>query len=290
MSTIHVVSYSEMDTFRQCPHKWDLSYQQRWRPPETSRALAVGSLWHAVLEQHYLAIMAKQAGEDAPAVGREGEKQISTLLHDESGEQSEEQVLVEWMYAGYLDQYGLDPEWTILAVEWAGEFWLPTPRGTRSRLRLKMRLDLIVRDPNGNIWVVDHKSGRDLPRARMLEMDDQFGLYTWGLHQLGKRALGAIYSAARTQRNKTKEQPLDERFSRTGLYRTDNELATIAREAYRTFRRAYTIKPGEAERAPDSDRCSWRCPYTEACLAGRKGVDEQQYLVAAGFTQDWTRH
>src|SRR5690606_17496323 len=123
--------------------------------------------------------------------------------------------------------------------------------------------DLIVRERStGNIWILDHKSGRDLPKDKELDLDDQFGLYTWGLRQLGRRVHGSIHSAARTHRNKDQTrhpQPLHERFARKQIYRTDRELDMLALEAYRLLRLAYSIPIGEAPRSPNPDTCRWRC-------------------------------
>lgn len=292
-----IVSFSEIDTFRQCPHKHELGYKDRWRSPTTSPALSRGTLMHNVFETHYRLIKAAQdAGQtpDLEAIMREA---MRTWLYDpRNGSQTEEQELVEWIYIGYCELYGTDPNWKILAVEHTGLVWLPTERGGRSRFRLKIKLDLIVKEiDTGQIWVVDHKSGKDLPNDKMLDIDDQFGLYVWGLQRLGKKVMGSLHNACRTHRNKDQvkhPQPLDERFRRSRLYRTPLELETVALEAYRTVRTAYGhySRPGEAPRAPDSDRCRWRCDFTEACLQGRKGNDEVQFLRDTGYVQDWTRH
>ncbi len=298
MPKTHIVSFSELDTFRQCPFKHELSYKERWREPTTSPALAKGTLWHAVMEHHYKATaywqranpgVAPTALDMADLFREIGE----VYLGWDTGSQSEFQELIEWMYIGYVEHYGTDPEWRILGVEHAPTLWLPTATGARSSFKLKLKIDLIVRDPRGQIWVVDHKSGKDLPKDKELELDDQFGLYTWAMRRLGVDVFGSIHNAARTQKNKdqTKNfQPLPERFARKPMYRTDKELETLALEAYRAAKRAYAIPIGEADRATDSDRCRWRCGYTDACLFGRKGNDHREYLEAKGFVQDFTRH
>lgn len=294
----HTVSYSELDTFRQCPFKHELSYKQRWTSPETSPALAKGTLWHAVMEHHYKALLYWQVtnnGNPTDFEMRELKREIvGQYLADDGGQQTEYQALIEWMYQGYVDHWGSDREWKILAVEHAPTIWLPTDRGGRSNFKLKLKIDLVVAHrTNGNMYVVDHKSGKDLPKDKELEIDDQFGLYTWAMRQMGRKVFGSIHNAARTQRNKDQIahfQPLDERFARKPMYRTDAELDTLVVEAYRAARRAYSIKPGEADRAPDPDRCRWRCNYTEQCLGSRKGMDLHDLLVSSGFVQDFTRH
>lgn len=221
-------------------------------------------------------------------------KVISRHLYDEGGHYTHPEYapLIEWMYQGYIETYGLDEKWQIIAVEHGPVIPLFTERGTRSTFRLKLKIDLIVKDlsmRHPKLWGVDHKSGRDLPKDKELDIDDQFGLYSWAMRQIGRPVFGFIHNAARTQRNVSKPQPLDERFHRTMLTRTDRELDNIALEAYQTAREMYGPL-NKGQRAPDSDRCRWRCDFTEACMHGRKGLDEKQYLIDKGYTQQFERH
>ena len=291
MPITRVVSFSEIDCFRQCPFKHELAYKQRWsKTPSPGTPLSRGTLFHAVMENHYGYLKARRQ-KDLAELER-CSRNITSLL--EGPGDADEQELVAWMYVGYVERFGDDDNWEIIAVEYANEFWLPTERGGRSNFKMKVKIDLIVRDRRtGSLWIVDHKSCKNLPTDRMLELDDQFGLYTWGVQQLGMKVMGAIHNACRTQRNKGPME-MSERFLRTMLYRTDEELQTIAVEAYRTARRAYAIKPGEAERAPNSDSCRWKCDFTESCLGARKDRDPQGYLqhslTLGGFSINKERH
>lgn len=281
MSRIHVVSFSELSDARQCPHKHELNYKERWQSPTTKPALSRGTLWHKVMEQHYL-------GHKAGNL-KQGMANALALLSSKDGDVTEEQDLVYWMYSGYLELYGDDPQWEVLAVEHTSEIWLPTVNGGRSNYKLKIKIDLIVRW-KGKIWIIDHKSGKDLPKDKELALDDQFGLYVWGMRAMGKKVFGAMHNAARTQRNKTPGQTIESRFSRTLMNRTQAELDVIAVEAYKTMRRIYQIPAGEAERSPNPDQCTWKCDFLEPCLAGRKGIDERVFLSEKGFVQNYERH
>lgn len=276
------VSWSELDTYRQCPHKHSLGWRKRWEPRKLSPALAKGDTFHKIIEVHYKALQSGAGLNDAWNI-------IAPMLHDKEGNQSEIQELVAWMYAGYLDCYGVDQPWRIIAVEHEAQIWLPTPRGTRSRFRFNMKIDLIVQ-MGKRLWLVDHKTGKDLPKEKELALADQFGLYVWGLRQLGKPVHGVIYNGIRTQRN-IKPMGNEERFSRTLLYRTDQELNAIAVEAYRDFRMAYGMHEDDAPRHPNPDTCKWRCPFTEPCLASRKERNpnlEAHMLKDMGFIQDFS--
>jgi hypothetical protein len=312
-STI-TASPSELDSLRQCLFKHEHGYKQRWQAPTIGPALSRGIAWHTVMETHYRTIKTLQ--EARAAARKEGKAALKRydLEHNETvwaktifdavkpllwspitAQQTEQQELIEWMYQGYVEQYGLDPDWEILAVEHAPEVWLVNERGNRSRFRLKMKIDLIIRErSSGNVYLVDHKSGKDLPSDKMLEINDQFGLYTWGMRQIGRTVFGSIHNACRTQRNKDQArhpQTLESRHARKRLYRTDVELDAIALDAYRALRHAYSIPVGEAPRSPNEDTCRWRCDYTEPCLMARKGIGTmQENLRQLGFVQDFTRH
>lgn len=299
MPKTHVVSYSELDTLRQCPHKHVLAYRRRWVRETESPALLKGTLWHEVMEIHYQTFMGKTPNqrsldEAKAAVIAYLKPLVVQAELDNNNDAYDRLNLIWWMYDGYVDFHGVDPDWySIDHTEQEIRVWLPTDSGNRSSFQLKMKIDLVVTDGRGKQWVVDHKSGRNLPHEKHLEINDQFGLYSWGMRQVGFPVLGSVHNAARTQRNKDDSregQPLDTRFLRSPMYRTEEELDIIALEAYRTFRAGYSVKPEEAPRHPNEDTCGWRCDYTEPCLAGRKGLDEVQFLEISGFRRDPTRH
>lgn len=286
------ISWSEIDTFRQCPHKHDLTYKQRWTGPTTSPSLKKGSLWHKVLEGHYRSLMERPG--DLVSAQREAEKWLIEWESEFGGQDKDVDIadLVWWMYQGYVDKYGADENWEIRGVEQKLEVPLLTKSGQKSRFTLKMQIDLIVRvrSMKNRLFIVDHKSGAELPKKKNLDMADQFAFYLWGMRQLGYEAFGAMWNGARTKRL-VRSMTLDERFDRPLLARTDQELSTIAAEAYATARSMYRsgVKP---ERHPDADTCDWKCSFTDACLLGRKTDDgrERQFLLDIGYIQDDTRH
>ena len=279
-----VTSWSEIDTYRQCPFKHMLGYRERWSEPSVSMALQKGNLWHAVLEQHYLGIRALEAKTRSNKTLKAAVLAVDELLGKRDPDELQE--LIRWMYNGYTEKYMFDADWEIVEVEWKGFAPLPNPSGGPSRFMLKVKIDLIIRF-RGRLWVVDHKSGKDLPGEKELDLDDQFGLYTWAMRQVGTPVMGSIHNAARTQRNKGFME-LDTRMARTFLTRTDIELDTIAKEAYMT---ADKMWPQEfdphhlPERTPNTDTCRWKCSFTEACLFSRKGGNLEGMLKAHGCSK-----
>lgn len=304
----HIVSWSEIDTARQCPHKHVLSYQERWRKDSSSPALNRGTSWHTMMEVWY----DRTKPED---VRRQEIYEFCNQHRDPSFRGSEDDLLW-WMFEGYADHYGDDSRngWKIVAIELPFQVPLRYPaadgNGRRSRIHIKGKIDLIVLW-NGRLWVVDHKTCARLPTDKELALDDQFGLYSWAMRQLGRPIFGSLHNAVRTKMPAPDSRPVDDqgrslnkdgsvskqqpagstpadRFKRTLMNRTDMELITVANEAFETMHTLYY--KGQTERHPNSDTCKWRCDYTETCLAGRKGQDERRLMEDYGFRVDLTRH
>jgi hypothetical protein len=253
--------------------------------------LSRGKVWHSCLEAHY-----KQKTTTLSGGGLSQTVDPADII-SQSDVSEDEQELLLWMWDGYLERYKDDGQWEVLQVEQRVEEWLRLPNGHRSTFKLKGFVDLLVRDHSagGGLWIVDHKTCRELPKQRALDFDDQMGLYTLLLRRQGLDIRGAIYNACRSNKLK-RPMSLDERFQRSLTTRTDTELEVIAQEALTTYKSAYgvgqRVKAGGSlpPRSPDPDRCGWRCPFTEACLMSRKGRDIRELLSETGFTQQHKRH
>lgn len=309
-----VITHSEIDAFRRCQLMWMLAYKDKWRIPEGERAddhaLTKGSLYHDVMEIHYKGLKMIQDGAISQEAGLDGiARQVSVLLWPQDGsDQSELQSLVWWMYQGYLERYGSDPQWEILGVEVKFQSRLRTRDGKPTKYLLKGKLDLVIRDrKTGKIWIVDHKSGANLPDQMELDIADQFGLYAWLLRQAGIVVIGAIHSANRTTRNQgdrpenqdefgeplkasTKKQTLEQRMRRTLLSRGDKELDAIAADALAVAVNAYPEAAGlnplpiYSAPKPSMGGCNW-CDFLDPHLAARKGRAIQKVLPEFGFKQ-----
>lgn len=282
-----VVSWSELDDGRQCPHKWDLAWQQRWRQPEDaeeSASLAMGTLGHRVLEAHYRALM------DGATLSTARDRGLAELA---TSPRSPYADAIEWVYGRFIERYGADRQWRILGVEER----LVVPLD--SRFHLKTRVDLIVEDRSRQnaLVFVDWKFSGRLLSERELAFDDQFGLYCAALAAQGRPVLYALYGQNRVPPKgrlpQQLEQPLESWFERVPLYRTEHEIDTIIDEALDEYHALYNAKTsGTLPRRPDTDRCKWRCRFTYPCLHGRKHGDDREIelLEAHGFVQDHTRH
>ena len=319
MSEVKVVSFSELQTAKRCSFKHQALYAERWsKPADPLSALGKGSAWHLVMETHYNEVMSCQRSGviSLAEILNRCEKSVMPVIHGLANDELRD--LIYWMYTGYVNLYGADEDWQVMAVEHGAEVALPGVSGRQSKYRLKVKIDLVVRERSTRrVRIVDHKSGKDLPHQKALEWDDQFPLYQWAMLQLGKRVFGLTYNAARTLRLQEDIRaesvaagievlgpkqvppqftPLDERFTRVSMHRTDKEMRQIALEAYLTARsrwqeqRIVSAAGTDSPRTTDPLRCKWDCDIRDACLAGRKGIDWRDMLHHMGFEQQVERH
>ncbi|AZS08535.1 Cas4 family exonuclease [Arthrobacter phage Lasagna] len=316
MPQIQIVSYSELDTFRQCNLKHLLAYKQRWtKHKDEDSALGKGSMWHAVMEAHHLVLMQEQkdANYRTPSPGDQrlilakARDAIRPHIMDEQGNQTPTQALIEWMYDGYVEFHGIDDEWITVGVELPAQVPLPWPDGRPSHYHLKLKMDRLVRSKrDGQLWIEDHKSGANKPSQFELQLDDQFGLYTWAVAiPLGQKVMGSMHTYCRTTQNtgdrpeetwpkgkKYKPQTLEDRNERFYLNRSDRELKALADDAFAAARNAYPPKGMQLPlySAPDVRNCGWKCDFKEAHLMLREGLSIEHVMKAEGFHQDFTRH
>lgn len=265
-------SWTEISTYRQCPHKHDLQYNGRWKTAKNSLPLDTGILWHEILDMHYSGI--KETG--SPYV-----EQIIDKLNAHGAKDDEQRIgpTCLWMYHAYRDWCRKeDAKWAeIVEVETAFEVPL-----LDTGILLTGRIDLVVRAWR-HLWVVDHKAVKTIPTDRELDLDDQTPLYIWAMRQAGYDVRGAILSFSRYQQLK-RPMTLEERFRRESIYRADDELDSVVRDAAATVMAAREDQ--RRERHPDTMMCKWRCPYVEACIGGRRAPHlEASILRSQGLYQ-----
>jgi hypothetical protein len=302
------VSYSELDTFRQCPLKWQLGYAQGWKPSYEKEAFRLGHAWHSIMEAHYTVIKEWQErnhGEanQFPVRGSYDETELLEMCARDVGYavmdklDCETRILMEWAYSGYVEAHGCDSDWRIIAIEIRGQVPF-TPEGRE----LVYVIDLVVEDANyGGVWIVDHKFPGDLASDTEMDLDDQLGLYwfAWSAsgHELAHRVNGAMLNEARKKQNagdksprefykngkpKGTPQTLDQRFRRTRTTRTPAELNIIAEDARQVV---HAMEAGIIYSSPNPKQCSWKCDFKEIHIQARSGaLPIAEILSDFGFT------
>lgn len=275
---VFVVRHSELKDFAQCPLKHRFAWVEGYRSPD-SEASSLGTAWHLVMANHYRAIkqLQDEAGEcawlDMGMQIEENHGQISKFIRARF--EGEMRDTLTWMYDGYVEKWGLDPHWRVLSVEQTLIVPFVEPTGHRSRYRYQWTTDLLVQDmelAGEPLVVIDHKSTKN-PIGRVdIDLDDQYGNYTWAWRRSGKPVLMQVCNQAKTAKLK-RPMTLQERFSRTPGYRTDRELIEIEQDSLAKAKASRTKANRERPySAVDPRVCGWKCDYTEVHLALRKGA------------------
>ncbi len=284
------VRHSELRDFRECPLKHRIKWSEGWRSPRRNDDAQIGTMWHSILEAHYSA-----PDEDRPGAGWDEFNFLAA-----GGHANDEQVSkLSWMYKGYLEAYGDDPDWDVLMVERELEVPLYTDAGRRSRFVYQFHADLVVREKStGNILVVDHKSTGTFQSQENIDLDDQYGLYVAALNRLrrlDKKALPAgiiVPVVSQTRREKLKrEMVLEERYRRIPSYRTTHEQQNILIDALETVRAIHAPANRKySYSSPNPRQCSWKCEYLDVHLQVRKDKRGMAVLPSAlrsrGFVQE----
>jgi hypothetical protein len=279
-----VIRHSELAAFRECPLKHKLAWVDGWWSPEreANGKRELGQIWHEVLKIRYQHIR-DCAVQGVPPNEDELQELVADTIEVTNPEQTE---TLWWMYDGYVEKYGLDPELEVLSVEerlkvpFHDEDDKPLVievDGVRRPILYSWTTDLLarIRSMRG-VFVVDHKSTGQ-PLGQMdIDLFDQFGLYTVAWQRLGEKVRGQLVNQVKTKRLK-RPMTLSERYDRKYSIRTPAELRAIELDAVDTIyamlsprnrRRPYSV--------PDPRSCGWKCDFKEPHLRLRRNTDPRK--------------
>lgn len=195
------ISNSEGQDFKWCMQKHEMKYRRGLQPRLMKRALALGGWTHTCLEHLYhktgwRGALEKLIKEDWEPLFDEEKVHYGDL----PGQTRQLMELYEWYYE-------TDP-WEIVEVapgvpgiEVPLDFTIET---TNYFIRFRGRIDLVIRDKHGFIWVIDHKTGISIPQEdapkTFQNMDTQLTFYPYGLlRQYGLEAFGTMYNYLRSK-------------------------------------------------------------------------------------------
>lgn len=283
MKTIQV-SYSEISDMRRCSAKhewgWRYGYRKQHRD-QCDCALCFGIAWHNCLEAFYKGLARAYVFRTSSVHDyRGGWHAACDQIEHDCPEHLKERI--RWMLEGYAAHYGKEEGWKVCATE--HKLIVPLPQIYKDlKVLLKVKIDLIIKDPNGKLWVDDHKTCGQLPHENKM-VDPQLPLYMYALRRAGgswPAPFGARYSYAlkppKTMQFR-KQRTLEERFRRRMVAHTDREIRSIARDCYITvytrYKEAELFDKPPRSVTPDCSFCDYRTP----CLASRKGYDLDRFM------------
>lgn len=274
-------SHSEVDTYNKCERAWYYGYVKQIEPVQTKSVLSRGKLGHLYFETLCNHVMSTG---DSSASGWEAANKLAleslkdTIVSNPS-EYLEVGGTVVNLLANYL-QNNPFLGWEILAVE--QEYFIEVS----PTVKVPVIVDLVGRDTQGNVTVVDHKFIYDFLSDTELDLLPQLPLYAGVMLSQRLPVKYAAYNQIRTRpiKNPTYEQayrfdyvPLTE----TRLRRTFVEHNMVAAKVAQLKYTQTKEKLAESTiRAKNPIVCR-SCFFSEICVAELNG--NQPELVQATY-------
>ena len=186
-----VLTYSALNTFRNCPRKYKNRYLDNLRPRERAEALSFGSVVHTAIELWY-------RSSDADSRLRDVLAYIDDAFENRVVDSNQ---MVQWhlataMIRGYAERYATE-EFEIVEVEkeFVGEIRNPDTGRQSQTFRIAGKVDGIVRCHDG-LYLLEHKTASTVDASYLdkLWTDTQIALYCYYLRELGYPIVGVIYN------------------------------------------------------------------------------------------------
>jgi hypothetical protein len=187
MQELPIIRTSERRTFKECQQKWWWAWRMGLKSKhEDQTALWFGSLIHDCLEQHYCGPGLKRGPHPADTFealvkGIDDEYYINTGTR-ESEKWINAVELGVAMLEGYIEEYGDDETWSIVAPERSFQINIPhfkrNKDGTHPILGIYAgTFDLVYFDLETEMYMLgEHKTAMK-PGVGHLSLDDQAGSY-----------------------------------------------------------------------------------------------------------------
>lgn len=221
------ISFSEIGTLARCERAWSYSYATEREETAPSKAMALGTEIHALVQGW-----------------RMGQAVVS------------ENETASWLLERYAEQYAkdgvkcVDTEVPVVAKLPAGPYFFGWA-------------DMLVAHSR-KLWVGEIKSTQTLSNAEYLAQQLQTKLYTWAFRQMGVPVAGAMLDVIRSFRPVRKELPLADSFDRRWLPYTDAELIPAVLEAMSAVQIRKDLS-GRAPLRNVGSSCSW-CSHCAPCF------------------------
>ena len=311
MDDLPILRTSERTAAKRCMFRWWLEYREGYRP----RHVQADALWfgigiHEALAKWYL--KGKRRGPH-PAdtwnawVGDEIAF-ARTYLDDTFDEPVwvDAAELGESMLEAYVDYYGKDPQWHVIAVE--RPFRVRIIRKGRPVAIFASRWDAVIRDlVDGRIKLLENKSAAQISTA-YLELDDQGGSYlavasqilkAEGVLRKGEEIEGIVYNFLR------KAMPDQRPRNSQGLYLNKDETVSkkqpppmfVREPVTRSREEQHTqldriadevavmnaVRDGTIPLTKTPTKDCPRCPFWGPCVLHERGAESYKSVLRSNF-------
>lgn len=308
MQTI-LLRTSERTLYKRCRQAWWWAFEDEIKTKTAAPALRFGSLVHQALERRYKPGV-KRGVHPARTFKRlyaaELKQQSAFGFKDEDGKWEEAGDLGVAMLNNFVDQFGDDEQYEVIASEQA--FQVEILRTAKTRLVYVGIFDGVWRDrSNGDVLLIDWKTAKSI-NTNHLPLDEQAGSY-WAygpqwLQQQGllktkdlKNMRGLLYTFLRKakpderQRNAdglylnkdgsvSKQQP-PPYFHREFVYRSERDAQQLRDRVISEAKEMQLVRRGKLDVYinPGAMNCAG-CGFKDMCELKESGADWESYRDA----------
>lgn len=194
---------SDRIVFKRCRRKWDLgSYmRQNMIPDRVNDKLWLGTGIHFALSEYY------EKGIHPMVAFNEWSKAEIARIQTTVGLWEEQMGMIQEaidLGLGMMQHYAIwsrieDDKYFNEVVATEHEFCVPVvdPNGNATGVNYVGRIDGIVKDITGGLWLLEHKTAAAVDTTK-LPLDEQVGSYIWAAQQIyGVQLEGVIYNILR---------------------------------------------------------------------------------------------
>lgn len=190
------ITYSELRSRRRCPWRGHLEYDQRLSPVVKSPGFREGTIMDAglnALYDHHRLTGEHDVDVMLAAVDRAAEREeeriasATQLMQEEWLAIRERTQLLREVAAGYVPwARSADEGLQVITRQFQADVPVVAPSGFAStKYQFRFKPDgLVVKD--GELWLWEDKAWKTVDQAslKLLQMDEQCGMYLWGLRRL----------------------------------------------------------------------------------------------------------
>lgn len=232
-------------------------------PVEPSKAMAKGSFIHALLGAWWGGKPWQEEAMTQVQEWRDAHPYIDPMT-GELGHAPDPEWMADmtWLMDRYDRFYaGGRDEVEVVAIERPFKVRVPSKYAWFTG-----RWDMLVRDQQGRLWVVEWKSMSDWDTLEQYVWAPQLSLYYWAAwadKTLGERPYGILLDALKTY-HWVKDRPLEDSFRRRWLDRSPEQLDNTIAELAAGMVRARELRKGAFPLRNVDRHCGW-CPFREPC-------------------------